>query len=170
MQRAMFTATALILSAALGACGNASKQSKGSPGLSVREPHWTGNIRARAERSAEAKPTAQPAMYQGSVRLTRVEGDISRTQIYILLSGPPPHDSEAMSWVLASGRCGAVEAPVLPVSAFDPLDIGSNGRAEKSTTIPFEFPSDGMFHIDFFSGHSARLTAVIACADLALKE
>ncbi|HEU6451059.1 MAG TPA: hypothetical protein VFT57_06535 [Gemmatimonadaceae bacterium] len=104
------------------------------------------------------------------MRLTRVDGDISRTNIYIMLSGPPPGSSEGMSWVLASGRCGALESPVLPVSAFDPIDVGSNGRAEKTVTIPFEFPSDGSYHVDFFSGHSARLTDVVACADLKLKE
>lgn len=163
-------ATAATLMVALGACGSTSKQQSGTTKLSAKEVNWTGTIRAREARTGAAAGSKPPAMYQGSVRLTRVEGDISRTNIYILLSGPPPENSESMSWVLASGRCGALEAPVLPVSAFDPLDVGSNGRAEKSTTVPFEFPTDGMYHVDFFSGHSARLTGVVACADLKLKE
>lgn len=155
----------------LGACGGSTSQQSGSSSrLSAKRVNWTGDIRAREARTGAAAPSKPPAMYQGSVRLTRADGDISRTNIYILLSGPAPDNNESMSWVLASGRCGAIEAPVLPVSAFDPLDIGSNGRAEKSTTVPFEFPTDGMYHVDFFSGHSARLTNVVACADLKLKE
>ena len=163
-------AAAATLMAALGACGSTAKQQAGSTTISAKETSWTGNIRAREARSGSAAPSKPAAMYQGSVRLTRADGDISRTNIYILLSGPAPDNGESMSWVLASGRCGAIEAPVLPVSAFDPLDVGSNGRAEKTTTIAFEFPTDGMYHVDFFSGHSARLTAVVACADLKLKE
>ena len=159
-----------VVMIALGACASASKQQSGTTKLSAKQANWTGNIRAREARTGQATPTKPPAMYQGSVRLTRVEGDISRTGIYILLSGPTPENSNAMSWVLASGRCGGVEAPVLPVSSFDPLDVGSNGRAEKSTTIPFEFPMDGMYHVDFFSGHAARLTEVVACADLKFKD
>lgn len=163
-------ATAAAILCVLGGCSSASKQQSGISQLSVKEQAWTGNIRARESRTGEAIHAKVPVMYQGNVRLTRIEGDISRTNIYIMLSGPPPESSDAMSWVLASGRCGAIEAPVLPVSAFDPLDIGSNGRVEKSVTIPFEFPSDGMYHVDFFSGHSARLTDVVACADLKYKE
>jgi hypothetical protein len=154
----------------LGGCASSSKQHSGGNELSVKEQYWTGTIRAREQRTGQAMHSQVPVMYQGNVRLTRVEGDISRTNVYIMLSGPPPATSESMSWVLASGRCGAVEAPVLPVSAFDPLDMGSNGRAEKSVTVPFEFPSGGMYHIDFFSGRSARLTDVVACADLKYKE
>ena len=161
-------AVATIL-AVMGGCKSAGNQQAGVEKLSVKEQAWTGTIRAREARTGEATPTKPPAMYQGNVRMTREEGDISRTNIYIMLSGPPPGSAEGMSWVLASGRCGALESPVLPVSAFDPIDVGSNGRAEKTVTIPFEFPSDGSYHVDFFSGHSARLTDVVACADLKLK-
>jgi hypothetical protein len=151
------------------ACSSSSSHQGGTEQLSVKEMSWTGNVRAREARTGEAAPTGPTAIYQGTVRLTRTDGDISRTSIHILFSGPPPQNNEAMSWVLASGRCGSVEAPVLPVSAFDPLDIGSNGRIEKSVTIPFEFPTSGMYHVDFFSGHSARITDVVACADLRYK-
>jgi len=171
MRPITLTIATATLTALMVACGGSTSQNSGSTAqLSVREPQWTGNIRARESRSGMATPTKPPASYQGSVRLSRADGDISRTNIYIMLSGPPPESTEGMSWVLASGRCGAVEAPVLPVSAFDPLDVGSNGRGEKSVTVPFEFPTSGSYHVDFFSGHSARITDVLACADLKYKE
>jgi hypothetical protein len=163
LRRAAVVAAILVV---VGGCKSAGKQESGVEKLSVKEQAWTGTIRAREARTGEATQQKGTVMYQGNVRLTRVDGDISRTNIYIMLSGPPPGSSEGMSWVLASGRCGALETPVLPVSAFDPIDVGSNGRAEKSVTIPFEFPDDGTYHVDFFSGHSARLTDVVACADL----
>ena len=163
-------AAAAILLCVIGGCASSSKQQSGTSKLSASETSWNGTIRAREARTGQAMHSQVPVMYQGNVRLTRAEGDISRTNVYIMLSGPPPATSESMSWVLASGRCGALEAPVLPVSAFDPLDVGSNGRAEKSVTVPFEFPSDGVYHVDFFSGRSARLTDVVACADLNYKD
>lgn len=166
LRRAAVVAAILAM---VGGCKSAGNQESGVEKLSVKDQSWSGTIRAREARTGEATRQKGTIMYQGNVRLTRVDGDISRTNIYIMLSGPPPGSSEGMSWVLASGRCGALETPVLPVSAFDPIDVGSNGRAEKSVTIPFEFPDDGTYHVDFFSGHSARLTDVVACADLKRK-
>jgi hypothetical protein len=164
------SAAAAVFLCVLGACGGKTGQQAASSGLSVKEQAWTGNIRAREQRSGQVSPTSPTAAYQGTVRLTKAEGDISRTNIYIMLSGPPPQSSDALSWVLASGRCGGIEPPVLPISSFDPLDVGSNGRGEKSVTVPYEFPTSGVYHVDFFSGHSARLSDVVACADLKLKD
>jgi hypothetical protein len=92
---------------------------------------------------------------------------MSRTTIHIRMS--TPENGGSISWVLASGRCGNLMSPVLPITAFDPLDVGGSGSVDATAEIPFEFPTEGMFHIDIFVGHTARLTEVIACANLALK-
>lgn len=92
------------------------------------------------------------------------EDDTSRTSISIHLS--TPESNRSISWALVTGRCGAIEAPVLPVNSFEPLEIGSDGRGETTTHIAFQTPTDGSYHIDFYSGNSARLTDVVACAEM----
>lgn len=165
-QLALATAAAILIPVLWG-CGGTPQQQGNSP-VTVEQPHWTGTIRPRDSRTGEARPSRQPGMYQGSVRMTPSENVARQTSIHILLSSP--ESSGSLSWVLASGRCGAIEAPVLPISAFDPLDVGSNGRAEATADIPFEFPTNGSYHIDFFSGNSARLSEVVACASLKFRE
>ena len=96
------------------------------------------------------------------------EDDTSRTSISIFLS--TPESNRSISWALVTGRCGAIEAPVLPVNSFAPLEIGSDGRVEATTHIPLQMPTDGSYHIDFYSGNTARLTDVVACADLKRKD
>jgi len=59
---------------------------------------------------------------------------------------------------------------VLPISSFNPLEVSSNGSIDTTEEIPFEFPTDGMYHLDIFGGHSARLTEVVACANLSYKQ
>lgn len=131
------------------------------------EPHWEGGIRPMQPRTGAAEPSSPPSLFDGTAQLTRSGGDISRTYVHIHLS--TPGNGSSVYWALASGRCGNLESPVLPISSFNPLEVGSNGMIDATEEIPFEFPTDGMFHLDIFGGHSARLTEVVACANLSYK-
>jgi hypothetical protein len=148
-------------------CSSSTSNARATRLATRTEPHWEGGIRPMQARTGAAEPSSPPALVEGSVSLTKSGGDISRTYVHIRLSAPGGGNS--ISWALASGRCGNLETPVLPISAFDPLEVGANGRAEATEEIPFEFPTDGTYHLDIFGGHSARLTEVVACANLTYK-
>lgn len=104
------------------------------------------------------------------MRVMPAEGGLHQTSIYVLLtsngSNGPEADSRNVSWGLVVGNCGTAVAPVLPVTTFPPVELSSNGRGEVTATIPFEFPTGGVYHVDFYAGRSAGLPSVIACASL----
>jgi hypothetical protein len=110
--------------------------------------------------------------YEGSVLVTRAEGELRQTSIYVLLtssgSNGPSADVRSVSWGLVVGRCGTAVAPVLPVTTFPPVELSSSGRGEVTATIPFDFPTEGEYHIDFYAGSTSGLPSVIACAGLKL--
>ena len=149
-------------------CSRSTSNASGSQRVARVQPRWEGGIRPMEQRTGAAEPTKPAALFEGSVQLTRSGGDISRTYVHIHLS--TPGNGSSIYWALASGRCGNVETPVLPISSFNPLEVSANGSIESTEEIPFEFPTDGMYHLDIFGGHSARLTEVIACANLTYKE
>ncbi|HEX5409489.1 MAG TPA: hypothetical protein VFW89_06960 [Gemmatimonadaceae bacterium] len=156
---------ALVIVAAT--CSRSTSNAQGNQPVPRSEPHWEGGIRPMQPRTGAAEPSSAPALFEGTAELTRSGGDISRTYVHIHLS--TPGNGSSVYWALASGRCGNLENPVLPISSFTPLEVGSNGMIETTEEIPFEFPTDGMFHLDIFGGHSARLTEVVACANLSYK-
>jgi hypothetical protein len=153
---------------ALAACSRSTSSAQGNQRIARVQPHWEGGIKPMQPRTGAAEPTAPPALFQGTVQLTRSGGDISRTYVHIHLS--TPGNGSSVYWALASGRCGNFEDPVLPISSFNPLEVSSNGSIDTTEEIPFEFPTDGMYHLDIFGGHSARLTEVVACANLSYKQ
>ena len=167
MQRFALVAATGILTLSLVACASSGSTHTGGSQQASGSGRWTGTIRATPTRTGEVAPTKPAAAYQGNVSMSRWEDDTSRTSISIFLS--TPESNRSISWALVSGRCGAIEAPVLPVNSFEPLQVGSDGRAETTTHIAFETPTDGSYHVDFYSGNSARLTDVVACADLKQK-
>ena len=149
-------------------CSRSTSNASGSQRLARVQPHWEGGIRPMQPRTGAAEPTTPAALFEGNVQLTRSGGDISRTFVHIHLS--TPGNGSSVYWALASGRCGNVETPVLPISSFNPLEVSANGSIETTEEIPFEFPTEGMYHLDIFGGHSARLTEVVACANLSYKD
>lgn len=159
------TARALLV-AGLAACSSAPKATDGSR-VTVEQDHWSGTIRPIEARTGEVAGTKPPAQYHGTILMSRAGTGMSRTRIEISLNRPEQYGS--VSWALSTGRCGMMVAPVLPISVFAPLEMSGSGRGDATEEVPFEFPTDGMYHVDIFSGHSARLTEVVACADLSYR-
>ena len=168
MNRFVLAAAAAALTLAGSACASGSSKQKGVGIAPAGGMYWTGNIRPMEQRTGAATPVSPAAMFEGTVLMMGSREDSTRTTIHIRLSTPT--NGGSVSWILSSGRCGNFMNPVLPVTAFDPLDVGSNGSVDETTTIPLQFPTDGSFHVDILAGHTARLTEVIACANLSLKE
>lgn len=140
---------------------------RASQQLVSSDPRWTGVIRAVERRTGAVTTSSLPAMFNGTVLMTRDEDNSTRSRIKILLSGPEPNRS--MAWALLPDRCGTAGVPVLPVSLFHPLELGSNGRAEANVSVPIMLPTDGTYHVNVYIGNQAALSDVVACANLSYK-
>jgi len=139
-----------------------------------KQAHWTGTIRPRDRQDGTAMFDFSGQKFGGNVEVTRATGEVDRTTIAITLTnsgseGPSAKVSE-VSWGLVVGRCGTRAAPVLPVTAFEPVELSSTGRGEVTSTIPFYFPTNGSYHIDIYAGSASSPSSVVACAELKYKE
>jgi hypothetical protein len=128
---------------------------------------WTGAIRAVEHRSGMVEPSKRAVM-NGSVRMVQDPANRSHSRIDITLSSP--RGDNFLSWALSTSRCGSSGVPVLPINNFQPLEVGSSGRADASVSVPFAFPTQGEYHVDVFIGNQAVLNDVIACANLSLDQ
>ena len=170
MRRCAGSWSAAVVVAAVAACVSHSGTPHPGDGpepenVSPSQLRWAGAIKP-VERSMGVVGQVRPVMMNGTVVMIRDVDDSSRSHINITLSSP--NANQSVSWALLTDRCGTGTVPVLPVNNFQPLDVGSGGRAEGSTTIPFSFPTSGTFHLDIYAGTRATLSDVIACADLTL--
>jgi len=126
--------------------------------------------------SASIQPTNQNSGQATASRRTMINGDVTmvadknfpqRTQIHITLG--TPNTTSTVSWALVPDRCGTGGVPVLPVSAFSPIEVGPSGHGEVTVVIPLVLPTDGSYHVDIYEGQRAELAAVQACAQLRLR-
>lgn len=155
-----------VLSAAFMACTSHSRTHEQDLNrVAPSHLRWSGSIKP-VERSMGVVGQVRPVMMNGTAVMIQDSADTSRSQIHIFLSSP--NSDQSVTWALLPDRCGTGSVPVLPVNNFQPVDVGSGGRGEASTTIPFAFPTSGMFHLDVYAGTRATLSDVIACADLTL--
>lgn len=156
-----------VLIAGLAACASHSTNQAGAGELAGGNVSWSGSIKP-AERNTGTIGSTRKSMVEGSVFMTRDTKDPTRSRIDLVLSSPTGNSS--VSWALVPGRCRSGGVPVLPVNNFQPIDVGSSGRAELSVSIPFEFPDQGSYHVDIYAGNRATLADVVACSDLKLKD
>jgi hypothetical protein len=158
-------ATAVVLGTV--ACASHSANQQALSRLLPEQLQWTGSIRPVEHSSGAVEPSKRTAM-NGTVRMVQDPGNRDHSRIDVTLSSP--RGNTTMSWALVSSRCGSAGLPVLPLTSFQPLDLGSSGRGETSVSIPFSFPTQGSYHVAVYSGNRASLNDVIACAQLKLDQ
>ena len=71
-----------------------------------------------------------------------------------------------LSWAIVAGSCGTPSLPILPMSNFPELNIGSGGRAEVTGSIPAVLPTTGVYHVDVYRSRQQSMEALIACGNL----
>jgi hypothetical protein len=69
-------------------------------------------------------------------------------------------------WHVHVGRCGSNGSIVGEASAYRPLKVGGNGRAEASATLNMPLPRSGEFYVNVHAS-AANLGTIIACGNLA---
>ncbi|MDQ3243089.1 MAG: hypothetical protein M3Q09_05140, partial [Gemmatimonadota bacterium] len=56
--------------------------------------------------------------------------------------------------------------PVIPINNFPELQIGGGGRAQTTADLPFEFPTQGTYHINIYRERQQNLAGLLACGNL----
>ena len=131
--------------------------------LTPAEAIWTGQLQPTQQNSGQAGASRR-TMIDGRVEMAADKDYPSRTHVDVSM-GTPNRNTTA-TWALVPDRCGTGGVPVLPPSAFSPIEIGPSGRGEVTVVLPFELPTQGNYHVNIYEGRSADLAGVQACAEL----
>lgn len=146
------------------ACAACAKSSAGpTMALTPAEAIWTGQLQPTEQNSGQAAASRR-TMIDGRVEMVADKDFPDRTRIDVTIG--TPNRNSSVTWALVPDRCGTGGVPVLPSSAFSPIEVGPSGRGEVAVTLPLELPTQGSYHVDIYEGRSATLAAVQACAEL----
>jgi hypothetical protein len=69
-------------------------------------------------------------------------------------------------WQVHRGACGADEGVLGPAEAYRPMQVGDDGRAAASATLPLPAPTTGRYFVSV-QASSANPALVVACGNLA---
>jgi hypothetical protein len=69
-------------------------------------------------------------------------------------------------WQVRRGQCGADEGAFIPTTAYKPLMVADDGRAESGTTVPGYMPTSGNYFVTV-SASAANPEMIVACGNLA---
>ena len=69
-------------------------------------------------------------------------------------------------WALHRGQCGSDQGLIGSASAYPVAEVGRDGHANSSATLPIESPTSGNYFVTV-AASTANETVVVACGNLA---
>lgn len=129
----------------------------------------TGTIEVMSWRASLTRPETldsldAPMNIVGSVAV-RPAANPSETQATVMLSNATPNATHP--WHIHAGTCGSDGGIVGPATAYRPLTVGPDGRAEVTITLPFSTPTQGEYFVNVHKSPT-ELGTIIACGSLAM--
>ena len=125
---------------------------------------WTATLNPTQSYNAAAVASQRQNAY-GKVELTVQPATPTLTDVTLVVTVPPQPGLDIVGWGLSQGRCGSGNPAVLPPSAFQPIQLSSNGRGNVDAKIPFVIET-GAYHVNVFRGSGTQLSDIITCGDL----
>lgn len=113
---------------------------------------------------------ATPAQLAGAVQvkgsgwMAGVEDDTTETLAFASIENAVPGGEHP--WHVHLGQCGNDRGVLGPADAYEPLQVGGNGRAESTARLPIPAPVSGQY---FVNVHASRnnMGTIIACGNMA---
>jgi hypothetical protein len=151
----MFSRTILIgaTALALAGCGSqAVEMSSADVNLNTR---WNGTFASPSSLAGAVQMSGSASMAPSGDRMTHVRMDLANATP----GGEHP-------WGLHRGQCDRDQGLVGERSAYDPLKIDRDGRAQMSADVDLHTPTSGSFSVRV-AASEANASMLVACANLA---
>jgi hypothetical protein len=149
----------IVAIAAVAAASCAQRVSQTDTG-EIATARWSATL----ARPAAADSTAAPGNIIGSVAVSP-GNTISETRVTVMLANATP--GAVYPWHIHAGSCGNDNGIVGPTPSYEPITIGSDGKGEVTTTLPFSTPTTGEYFVNIHKS-STEMGTIVACGDLAL--
>lgn len=123
---------------------------------------WSGRISSVTQNRADMSQSTRDNSY-GSAEWTRGDSPtLSNANVIFTYAG----EDRELYWAIVAGSCGVAALPLIPMSNFPELSIGSGGRAQVTATLPIDLPNSGSYHVDIYRNHSGGAESLVGCGNL----
>jgi hypothetical protein len=117
---------------------------------------WHANLASPAELAGAIQMNGSATMAPASRRGT--------TTVLLNLANATPGGQHP--WALHRGQCGSDEGLVGSATAYPVAEVGRDGQATSSASLPIEAPTSGNYFVTV-AASSANETVAVACGNLA---
>jgi hypothetical protein len=166
MNQRLFLATLGAGVLGLAACAHNVPVEGATPSSSVAATpgagRWSGRISSVTQNRADIAQSTRDNSY-GQADWTPGDGPtLSTVNLVFTYAGT----ERELSWALVAGSCGVAALPLIPLSNFPELSIGSGGRGQVTASLPIDLPSTGAYHIDIYRDRSGGPESLVGCGNL----
>jgi hypothetical protein len=111
-----------------------------------------------------ASPRSLAGAVQMSGEATMAPAPDGRTAVTLALANATA--GGVHPWQVHVGQCGADQGVLGGAAAYTPLEVGDDGRASATATLPVQTPVTGPFFVSV-QASSGNAATVVACGNLA---
>ena len=136
-----------------------------SPSMSADDgsnARWTANIQSVTQSRGEVVQTTRYKSYGSATWTHGMSASLSNVNVVFTYAG----QERTLAWGILPGSCGTPALPVIPMSNFPELNIGGGGRAQVTTSLPLDLPSNGTYHVAIYKDRRQGADALVACGNL----
>ncbi|HEY7612665.1 MAG TPA: hypothetical protein VH764_06715 [Gemmatimonadales bacterium] len=150
-------AACLALALASTACGGGRRDIEIDPNRELVGGRWNAIL-------STPKQLAGAVQLKGNGWMGPEDENTSKTRAHVAIANAVPGGEHP--WHVHLGQCGNDRGIFGPPNAYQPLEVGKDGRAESEAELPVAFPVAGQY---FINVHASRnnMGTIIGCGNLA---
>jgi hypothetical protein len=165
-QKILFAALAVGAIGTLAGCAKTSSV-EGSPSPSVNAPagdnsRWTARVQGVTQSRGDVAQSTRDRSYGDFTWTQGASPSLSNVNLVFTYAG----QERFLNWAIVAGSCGSPALPIIPMSNFPELNVGSSGRSQVQGSIPVVLPTTGVYHVDIYRSRQASVDALVACGNL----
>lgn len=150
------TAGLALCTLGLVACGGG-RAVEINPQDALMGTRWNASLATPAQLAGASQVRGAGWMEQRDRDSTRIRASVSIENA--VPGGQHP-------WHIHLGQCGADRGILGPPDAYQPLEVGGNGRAESTAEVPVPLPVSGQYYVNVHAS-ADNMRTIIACGNLA---
>jgi hypothetical protein len=139
------------------ACGGGGRAVEINPQDAVAGTRWNATL-------ATPAGLVGASQVRGTGWMAQRDRDSNRTRASVSIENAVPGGRHP--WHVHVGQCGSNGGIFGAPDAYQPLDVGGNGRAESTADLALPLPASGQYHINVHAS-SSNMGTIIACGNLA---
>ncbi len=149
-------AGALLVVLGLAGCGGGSS-TQIDPNRELVGNRWNATL-------APTKQLAGAVEVKGAGWMAAKDREAGETRASVQIENAVPGGEHP--WHVHVGQCGMDRGIFGPPSAYKPLKVGGNGRAESTADLPLAMPRSGQYFLNVHAS-AANMGTILACGNLA---